>query len=163
MEQVTRVVTTVFPTEYFRDEPKISVSKHLRNRLFITLGIVPTLILGVSLYFYAEWECLYALLILPAVWYMSTLYYRKRSFELNEELLRNNSGIFGRTHRLMQIHKVQAVRIKQSWYQRRKSLASVQLYTAAGAMIIPFIPLHLALELENYMLYRAESDEREWM
>lgn len=163
MEQITRVVTTVFPAEYFRDEPKIGVSKDLKYRLFFFLGVLPTLTLAVPLYFYAGWECLYTLLILPAVWYMTALYYRKRSFELNEELLRNNSGIFGYTHHLMQIHKVQAVRIQQSWYQRRKSLATVQLFTAAGHLTIPFIPLNIAHELENYMLYRAESDDREWM
>ncbi len=163
MEQVTRVVGTVFPKEYFRDETKFGVSKHLKHRLFIFLGILPTLTLGVSLYFTQGWEALYALLLLPLVWYMTTLYHRKRSFELNEELLRNNSGIFGNAHDLMQIHKVQAVRIKQSWYQRRKSLATVQLFTAAGHLTIPFITLDLALELENYLLYRAESDSREWM
>lgn len=163
MKQVSRVVTTVFSEEYFRDEPRFSVSKHLKHRLFFYLGIVPTVILGISLYFSVEWQALYALLLLPAVWYMTSLYHRKRSFELNEELLRNNSGIFGNAHDLMQIHKVQAVRIKQSWYQRRKSLATVQLFTAAGHLTIPFIALDLAHELENYILYRAESDSREWM
>lgn len=163
MKQVSRVVTTVFPEEFFRDEPRHGVSKHLKHRLFFYLGIFPTLILGTVLYFNVEWQALYVLLILPAVWYMVSLYYRKRSFELNEELLRNNSGIFGNAHDLMQIHKVQAVRIKQSWYQRRKSLATVQLFTAAGHLTIPFIALELAHELENYILYRAESDSREWM
>lgn len=163
MEQVSRVVTTVFPAEFFRDEPRFGVSKHLKYRLFFYLGIVPTLILGTILYFNVEWQALYSLLIIPAVWYMTTQYQRKRSFELNEELLRNNSGVFGNAHDLMQIHKVQAVRIKQSWYQRRKSLATVQLFTAAGHLSIPFIDLKLAHELENYILYRAESDSREWM
>lgn len=163
IEQVSRVITTVFPADFFRDEPRIGVSKYLRFRILFFLGIIPTAILGTALYFYVEWECLYTLLILPAVWYMATLYYQKRSFELNEELLRNNSGVFGHTHSLMQIHKVQAIRIKQSWYQRRKSLATVQIFTAAGSMNIPFIPLHIAHEVENYLLYRAESDERPWM
>jgi putative membrane protein len=163
MEQVTRVVTTVFPKEFFRDELRYGVSIHLKHRLFFFLGILPALLLGTVLWFSVSWQALYALLLLPAVWYMVTLYYRKRSFELNSELLRNNAGIFGNSHDLMQIHKVQAVRIKQSWYQHRKSLASVQLFTAAGHITIPFIRLELAQELENYILYRAESDGRKWM
>lgn len=163
IDQVNKVVTTAFPAEYYRDEPRHRVSRLLKFRLLLFLGILPTLGMGAILWFNLGWDALYALLWLPLIYLMVQLYYKKRSFELNEELLRNNSGIFGRKHQLTQIHKVQAIKIKQSWYQRSKKLATVQLFTAAGQSNIPFIPLEKALELENYLLYRAESDGREWM
>ena len=163
IDQVDRVVTTAFPAEYYRDEPRHQVSKLLKYRLLFFLGLLPTLGLGTILWFNIGWEALYALLWLPLIFLIVHLYHSKRSFELNEELLRNNSGIFGRKHQLTQIYKVQAIKIKQSWYQRRKKLATVQLFTAAGQSSIPFVPLETALELENYLLYRAESDSREWM
>jgi len=53
--------------------------------------------------------------------------------------------------------------VTQSWYQRRKYLASLKLYTAAGEMSIPFISLTEALDLERFILYRIETDKREWM
>ena len=163
MEQVRKVITSTFPEEFFRDEPRHRVSILLKYRLFFFVGVVPAMLATVGLWFTAEWEALYALLWIPAHWFMVTLYYKKRSFELNEELLKNNTGIFGNGHDLMQLHKVQAVKVKQSWYQRRKAIATVQIFTAAGHLTVPFIPLQLALELENYLLYRAESDKREWM
>jgi len=163
IDQVNRVVTTAFPAEFYRDEARHKVSKLLKYRLLFFLGLFPILLAGTPLWFALQWEALYALLWIPMIWGIVHLYHTKRSFEINEELLRNNSGIFGRKHQLSQIHKVQAVKIKQSWYQRRKSLASVQLFTAAGQSTIPFISLDLAMELENYLLYRAESDTREWM
>ena len=55
------------------------------------------------------------------------------------------------------------MKVKQSWYQRRKQLATIELYTAAGEMSIPFITLNEALQLENFILYRIETDKREWM
>ena len=163
IEQVSRVITTVFPAEYYRDEPEFPVSKLLKYRLLFFIGILPILVFGIPIYMEAGLDVLYTLLWLPVIWILITQYHKRRSFELNEELLRNNSGILGYSHDLLQLHKVQAIRIKQSWYQRRKSIATVQLFTAAGHLSIPFIPLHQAQELENYILYRVESDSREWM
>ena len=162
-EQVNQVIKTTFPAAYYREEPRFQVSILLKYRLFVFIGVIPFLLAGLALWTALGWEVLYLLFWLPIVGGIVHLYHSKRSFELNEELLRNNSGMFGRKHELTQIYKVQAVKIKQSWYQRRKSLATVQLFTAAGRSVIPFISLKLALELENYLLYRAESDKREWM
>ena len=162
-EQVNRVIKTTFPAAYYREEPRFRVSILLKYRLFVFIGVIPFLLVGLALWTTLGWEVLYLLFWLPIVGGIVHLYHSKRSFELNEELLKNNAGIFGRKHELTQIYKVQAVKIKQSWYQRKKSLATVQLFTAAGRSAIPFIPLSLALELENYLLYRAESDKREWM
>lgn len=163
IEQVNQVIKTTFPAAYYQEEPRFQVSILLKYRLFAFIGLIPFLLAGLALWTTLGWEVLYLLFWLPIVGGIVHLYHSKRSFELNEELLRNNSGTFGRKHELTQIYKVQAVKIKQSWYQRKKSLASVQLFTAAGRSAIPFIPLSLALELENYLLYRAESDKREWM
>ena len=163
IEQVNQVIKTTFPAAYYRDEPRFRVSILLKYRLFVFIGVIPFLLAGLALWTALGWGVLYLLFWLPIVGGIVQLYHSKRSFELNEELLRNNSGIFGRKHELTQIYKVQAIKIKQSWYQRRKSLATVQLFTAAGRSVIPFISLKLALELENYLLYRAESDKREWM
>lgn len=162
-EQVNQVIKTTFPAVYYREEPRFQVSVLLKYRLFVFIGVIPFLLAGLALWSALGWEVLYLLFWLPIVGGIVHLYHSKCSFELNEELLRNNSGTFGRKHELTQIYKVQAVKIKQSWYQRKKSLATVQLFTAAGRSVIPFIPLSLALELENYLLYRAESDKREWM
>jgi putative membrane protein len=161
-EQVSKVIKMVFPNEYLGNEPKHQISPLIKFRIFLFFGIIPTL-LGLSTWFVFEETAFYTLLFLPLSFFLGRLYYKKTSYEINEELIRSNGGVVGTEHILTQIHKIQAVKVTQSIYQRRKKLASLKLYTAAGEMSIPFISLTEALELERFILYRIETDQREWM
>ncbi len=161
-KQISRVINMVFPSEYLGTEVKHSISSAVKQRIVLFYGILPSLV-SLSLWFLIEEAAFYFLLILPLSVFLGRAYYKKRSYEINEELIRSNSGIVGTENVLTQIHKIQAVKVKQSWYQRRKQLATIELYTAAGEMSIPFITLNEALQLENFILYRIETDKREWM
>ncbi len=161
-EQITRVISAVFPEEYYQFDSDHKVSHLLKTRLFLFFGMIPSL-LGLATYFEIGTDALFFLLWLPIIWALVSLYYSKRSFQLNQEFMKSNAGLFGRSYDLTQIHKIQAVRIKQSLYQRRKRLATVELFTAAGHLTLPFIELEKAQALENLILYRVESDRREWM
>lgn len=161
--QVDSVVKAVFPEEFYRPEEKHTVSKLLKYRLFFFIGILPVIIGGGISYFYIDLQALYFLLWTVFIWFTVSAYYRKRSFEVNDELLRNNRGTFGHIYELIQLYKVQSVEIKQSWYQRRKKVATIVLSTAAGSVKVPFLQLEKAEALENFILYRIESDQREWM
>ena len=161
-EQVQRIISTVFPEDKYHFDLKYKVSPVIKMRLFLFLGIIPTA-LGLLTYFQIQLDALYFLAILPFSWFLIKLYYSKRSYELNSEFMKNNAGLFGRRYDLTQIHKIQAVRIKQSLYQKRKKLGSVQLYTAAGHLTLPFVEIEKARALENFILYRVESDKRQWM
>lgn len=160
--QVEKILKAVFPDEQPGAETEHKPSKLIKIRLFLFSGLAPTIIGGIFLYPQGT-QALLLLLIPVLSWIIITLYYKKRSYQLNNEFLKNNTGIFGRGHELSQIHKIQAVRIKQSLYQKRKKLATVLLFTAAGQLKIPFIELDKANQLENFILYRVESDNREWM
>lgn len=160
--QIAQVIKMVFPTEYSGNEQKHALSKLVKQRIILFLGVIPSL-LGLSTWYWSGIECLYFLIALPFSMTIAYLYYKKNSYEINDELIRSNSGIVGTEHLLTQIHKVQVVKISQSIYQRRKKLASLKLYTAAGEMSIPFITISEALAIENFVLYRVETDKREWM
>jgi len=161
--QVDSVVKAVFPEEFYRQEERHRVSKLLKYRLLVFLGLIPTLIgAGIS-YFFIAWEALYLLIWPLFIWLTVSAYYRKRTYEVNDEFLKNNRGTFGHIYELTQLYKVQSVQIKQSWYQRRKRIATVVLSNAAGALKVPFIPIEEAEALESFILFRVESDQREWM
>ncbi len=161
--QVDRVVKAVFPEEFYRPEEQHSVSKLLKYRLFAFLGVIPVLIAIAASFSHVGWQSLYFLVWTVFMWFTVSAYYRKRSYEVNDELLRNNRGTFGHIYELIQLYKIQSVVIKQSWYQRRKQLATIILSTAAGSVKVPFIHLEQAEALESFILYRIESDKREWM
>ena len=160
--QIDRVAHNIFPSEFYKDEDKVKVSKLLLRRIIVLTGILPAL-LAQSLYFAFEWYALLFTLWIPLVWAVATMYYRKRTFEFNEELLKNSRGTFGNLYELLQIYKIQSVQIKQSWYQRRKQLSNIILFTASGSVKIPFVELGTAESLEKFILYKIESDKREWM
>lgn len=160
--QIEKILKAVFPDKQpdFSSENKLS--KLIKIRLFLFTGLAPAVIGGMLLY--PKGIQAFLILFVPVLsWLLIALYYKKRSYQINDEFLKNNTGIFGRAHELSQIHKIQAVRIKQSLYQKRKKLATVLLFTAAGQLKIPFIEIEKANQLENFILYRVESDKREWM
>ena len=111
--QIDRVAHNIFPSEFYKDEDKVKVSKLLLRRIIVLTGILPAL-LAQSLYFAFEWYALLFILWIPLVWAVATMYYRKRTFEFNEELLKNSRGTFGNLYELLQIYKIQSVQIKQA-------------------------------------------------
>jgi putative membrane protein len=97
-----------------------------------------------------------------AVW-MAFLYHRKKRLLLHEDFAIFKSGIFADDWQMLELYKVQAVRVSQSFYQWRKDLATVTLHTASGSVSIPFIPIVKAGQIRDYVLYRVERDGRGWM
>ena len=90
-------------------------------------------------------------------------FFKKMKFKLSETLCQVKGGAFGGKEKLIQLHKVQAVQIKQSWYQARRNLATLHITTAAENVNIPYLPLSEAQNLADVFLYRVESSKKPWM
>ncbi len=163
LKQIKQIAWLIFPKPFVRKEQKHRVSKVLMYRIILVAGFIPSLIAAGVGYYFLDAKALFFLLWLPFLIFGTVLYYKKRSYEINDELLKNNKGVFGNHREMVQLYKVQAVKISQSWYQRRKKLANIHLYTAAGAIKIPFITLEKAEALENFVLYKVESNDVNWM
>lgn len=158
-----RVVQSVFPesTDITYEDHGIHVAARWRFIMFA--GVLPCalltvagLVLGRSLLY---WVWLYFPL---AIW-MAFLYYRKRRLLLHPDYAVFKAGIFGDEWRMLELYKVQAVRLSQTFYQMRRDLATVTLYTASGSVSIPFIPVVKAGQVRDYVLARIERDRRSWM
>lgn len=162
IDQVYKVALNVFPKGEGNTLSQHRVSKLLKYRLLFFVSVLPLLVASVSVY-WVEWHGLWLLIWPVFTGLYIEMYFRKRSFEISPEIFKNNRGAFGNRIEITQMHKIQAVQITQSWYQRRKQIANLELYTAAGSLRVPFIPIDKALALEKYILYRVETDTREWM
>jgi Predicted membrane protein len=133
-------------------------------RRVLIAGILPVIPL-VSLLL--AWE-LYPWMLLPALWVLGTWFnawgYRN-NFRLYvaPDAFQVISGIWGRKVRVVKWYKIQQVLLQQSLYQQRKGLATISLVTAGGAITIPFIPLELAQQIQNYALYEVERADRAWL
>jgi putative membrane protein len=95
--------------------------------------------------------------------YVTWLSYRKKKYAINSKHVQISGGGLGFKHLLMPTYKIQNVAIQQSPYQWRRKLASLRIYTAAGALEIPFISEERASKLMDRLLYDVERSNKPWM
>ena len=101
----------------------------------------------------------YPLLVGISLW----LYRRKFRLWAFSDVLFIRKGYLGEGFTLLNWHKIQAVALKQSIHERRRSLATVVLHTASGNITVRYIPLEKAQQIINYALYQVEHSARAWM
>lgn len=137
---------------------------HLFKRNFLYIVLLPALI-GVVWFIYTANYMGLILVLLYMIYFTLTTWvqYKKRRFIFNDSLLQIKRGVYANIHELIPWYKIQGIEIVQSIYQRRHQLASIHLYTAAGAIKIPFISLEQAQQLGNFALYKAEISNKSWM
>lgn len=133
-------------------------------RRTLLMGILPvTLLLTISLLI--NWNPWYFLVLLwiPVIALQAFVFRRNFRLYIAPDALQVNSGIWGRKTQIVRWYKMQQVFLEQSIYQRKKALATLHLSTAGGTITIPYMPLKLAQQIQNYTLYEVERKERAWM
>ncbi len=84
-------------------------------------------------------------------------------FAADKDYIYIRKGMFGVNYYCFPRYKIQQTRFKQSWFLKRKQLASVRLVLASGAQDIPFIAQCTAYQLLNDALFEVESSRKSWM
>jgi putative membrane protein len=132
-------------------------------RRLIIFGLLPALVAAIILWQLIQ---LYVLLFLSLpllVFIVAACVQRKFKLYALEDLLYIKKGIFGEEGIMMKWHKLQAIDIKQSFYQRKKDLANLVISTAGGNIYINYIDLSTAKKIVNYALYKTEWEIKDWM
>ncbi|MDX1479760.1 MAG: PH domain-containing protein [Saprospiraceae bacterium] len=160
---VDETITNVFPGALEAPYEIHGIHPLARFRFVLFFGLVPCLVATGLAWLVREQLVWWIWLYLPFSVWMAILYHRKRKLHLHQDFVISAKGIFGNSYKLMEIYKIQAVKLSQSFYQWRKDLATVTMYTASGDLSIPFIPYEKANQLRDYILYRVEQDGRDWM
>jgi putative membrane protein len=153
--------------DLFGEDILSSASKNFTNsyyfrRLWIIMGWLPVVLAAPFLYF--EW--LFGLAAL--VWLLTSAAYsylmlKKSYFKINEDQIRVSSGAISHTWKQMELFKIQSVEFKQTYFQKRRSLASLKLMNASGTIRIPYINQDLAKQIYNYLLFHTEISNKSWM
>lgn len=127
-------------------------------------ALLPAVVFGALWYFLGEQRFALPAIGFPIIGALYLWAYQRRfKLWLAPAYLKTERGVLGRTMELLPIYKVQSVRMRQSFFQRRRGLASVEVFTAGGSVTVPFLPLDLARSLQDYILYRVETSEEDWM
>lgn len=100
---------------------------------------------------------------LPVGVRLGVRFHKNWRWEISEETLRARWGVVTRKAVLLQMYKVQGVSLHENWFLRRRNLAHVELHTAAGSVRIPYLPKEKATRLCDWVLYKVESSDKEWM
>lgn len=162
-DQVDHTIVEVMPESEQAAFEMHGIHPLARFRFILFAGLLPCLVITVLGFLFDYTTAYWIWLYFPLSVWMGQLYYKKRKLHLHRDFVMSAKGIFNNEYKLMEIYKIQAVRLSQSFYQWRKDLATVTMYTASGDVQIPFIPISKAQQIRDYMLYRIEVDNRDWM
>jgi putative membrane protein len=133
------------------------------GRRVLYWGLAPAIVLILLTLSPLGWKAFWWLLLIPVAWQAARIYHRNWKLSLHPDGCRLEHGIWNNYQTVLQWYKVQAVELRQTPYQRRRKLANLYLYTAAGEVSIPYLPLVKATMLKDYILFCVETDRRSWM
>ena len=129
----------------------------IRMLVFRVTVVVPFLIWGEA------WMQIAALLWGVWLYVAAVNQYRGVELLLSAEQLIMRTGWLRKKHLRTELRKAQRVVLMESWLMRRRSLAHARIYTAAGPVVVRFIPRKTARQLRDLVLYEVESTNRPWM
>ncbi|EPR73609.1 hypothetical protein ADIWIN_1246 [Winogradskyella psychrotolerans RS-3] len=89
--------------------------------------------------------------------------YKKAYYKISENFVTIGSGVIDTTTNILEIHKIQGVKLKQTIFQRPRDIASLVISTASKSVTIPYISKSEALIIYDFLLYKVESQDRDWM
>jgi putative membrane protein len=135
---------------------------YLRSRIVLA-GIVPAFLATAMLWNSSGGAAFAALLWVPVGAIIVWQKYRRFGLMYGQDGLALRRGLIGFSVVVWLHRKVQRVSITQSPFQRRRQLATVRIFLAAGSAIkIPYLEHAKAKALRDYVLYRVESSEAAW-
>ncbi|WP_251358501.1 PH domain-containing protein [Kangiella sp. TOML190] len=144
-----------------------SIETRAWKRVFKVSLIIWTLLLA-ALNFYSPWVFGSALAV-AAIWsfFYAKAYIDNMGYYLSDELVAFKSGVVFRKETYVRLPKVQTVRIKESYFDRRHQMARVELDTA-GAQVgahhidIPYLDYPAAERIYHRVSRRIRNIEFEW-
>ncbi|MCB0280782.1 MAG: PH domain-containing protein, partial [Calditrichaeota bacterium] len=159
----SEIESILFPEWDRSAKRSYSIQKNIiyqRLKWFVLFPIlVASLFLAIedSLWFYSFLP-VSVLIVLKAI-----ISYKSWRIVCNDELIRLEHGRIMKSDTIATFYKFQWVSLQQSVYQRRKQLASLKIGHASGSLIIPYLKLSDAEELMNWIIYKIESSQLEWI
>ncbi|MDN5212559.1 PH domain-containing protein [Fulvivirgaceae bacterium BMA12] len=162
-KHVNALIDLIFGEQAAVDYSRHRMSKFFIQRTTLFFGLLPAVLLAIVTYFFWGPYSAFFLLWFPLALAATIVYYKKWMLYISEEVVRIQYGVFSHQNKMIRLSKVQAVRLSQSPFQKRKNLAALDLYSAGRNFSFSYISYELALQLQNYILYKVESSTDKWM
>jgi putative membrane protein len=131
-----------------------SVFRAVRNVAVLT-GVV-----AVLLWFVVGGWAVLSLVAVPAQWVIARHRWRRRRWGLADGRLAESYELLHRHTTEVPIVKAQVVTVSQSFFERRKALATVRVQSADGHLAVPMIDVGDASAIRDLVLHAVETDRR---
>jgi putative membrane protein len=156
-----RKLTEVYQSKWPKDKSPSFTLHHAfgwRSTLLYFLPIA--IVASVGVYFWNPWYIFLPILIFIYLTISNWVRFKKFHFWMNNTTIQIQKGIWGEENILLNFNKIQQVSIKTSPFQRRKNLATIELYTAGETVTIPFIPKAQAQYIADWTLLCIEFKQQ---
>jgi len=94
---------------------------------------------------------------------MSYLKVKKSNIGFNDDLISIRKGSIDTRFQVIEIHKLQSVRLRRNIVQQYNGHADVVVETASGSISIDYLQLDSAIQLLNFFIYKVESSDKDWI
>ncbi len=135
----------------------LSIFLAVRNRAFVA---VP---LSILLYFTIGWWSALILVSIPLEWLIARRRWRLRRWSLTPVRISEYYELVNQHSAEVDLIKAQTVTVSQSFFERRRGLATIKIDMAEGYLSVPLIGHAEANAVRDRALFAAESDGRAWM
>jgi putative membrane protein len=135
---------------------------------FIRIKIIQSVVILIGLnigMFFSELINLWVLniLLIPMLYLFVITTYRKANYGVNDNFLMVESGFIETKTQIVQHHKIQSVVMYQSYFMKRRGVASLYVYNASGNVTLKYIQEATARQVHNFLLYKVETTDKNWM
>ncbi len=90
--------------------------------------------------------------------------FKKKYYSIDDTYITiGGGGLINTTKSFLEVHKIQGVAVIQTIFQKKRNLATIKIYSAAEALEIPHISFASAQNIANYLLFKIESENKDWM
>jgi len=102
-------------------------------------------------------------IIVPLFVVLVLLKYEKSYYFFNKDMLVIGAGQIATNTTYLEHFKLQHIKMKQTFFQKRKNVVNLVIQTASGKITLPCVKTRKALEMYNFMLYKSETSTKKWM
>tara|TARA_B110000046_G_scaffold15690_1_gene15056 strand:+ start:70379 stop:71866 length:1488 start_codon:yes stop_codon:yes gene_type:complete len=160
--QLQAIIHELFPE---LEKPSFTIFKanvYLKVQMALFFAILPSTFFGLLGFLDARAFSISILWLLIALT-LSIQYASKMHLDIDSEVMRLRKGwIFPKTE-VVKYYKLQSVSIRQNVFQKRRKVAHLDFYTAAGSLRMWQLDAKVASKLYNYILYKIEDSDKNWM
>lgn len=161
-EELDALLGVFFPTlaqdggEWKKVSP-LAIRRETKAGLFLLLII--TVVISLTL---KSWWGLSLLLLAPAVYWLNVKSYQQFGYALGHQYFRTRAGVLRRATHIVPIAKSQVIVVRQSPFDRRWKLATLQVDTAGqsytgGSPRISHLPLEEARQVARTLAHEASQ------